>query len=414
MAKALKILMINKYYFVKGGSESYFFELKEILEKRGHKVIPFSMQHPNNYHTEFKRYFVNHIDFNHSSLLKKLIESPRITGRIIYSWHSRAQIEKLINKHKPDIAHLHMIDHQISPSILDSLNKYGIPVIQTVHQYKLICPNYLLYIPYKNQICEKCINGVGLHPIFEKCHKNSRLFGAILVLENIIHRRIKIYNKVNFFHAPSEFMKNKLIAGGIPAHKILKHFYTIKLDDFPFYQESNDLFVYLGRLTKEKGVLTLLKAMVKLRRSQLIIVGDGPQRSELEKFMFDRELKNVMFVGNKTKQEVRQILAKAKFVVVPSEWYDNSPLVIYESFAMGKPVIGSDLGGISELIDGTVGLKFEAGNVDDLYEKMLLLLNSPKLTKEFGLNARKKAERMFDPNDHYQWLHEVYQNMLIS
>jgi len=412
MAKKLKILMINKFYFIKGGSERYFFELKEILERKCHTVIPFSMQHPNNFKTEFERYFVKHIEFNQNSFLKKIAEAPRILGRIIYSLHSRSQIEKLINTYKPDIAHLHMIDHQISPSILHSLKKYGIPVIQTVHQYKLVCPNYLLYIPHKGQICERCIKRSYIHPLLAKCHKNSWFASFVLVLETLIHRLMKIHQNINFFHVPSDFMKNKLQEGGFPAQKLLKHFYAIKLEDFPFSRTTENFFVYLGRLSKEKGVLTLLKAMVNVNTSQLLIVGDGPQRPELEKFAADIQLKNVKFVGNKSKHEVREIVSKSKFVVVPSEWYDNSPLVIYESFAMGKSVLGADIGGISELVDGDVGIKFQAGNVEQLHEKIYFLLNNPKLTREYGINARKRAESEFDPESHYRWISQVYHNML--
>ena len=275
MEKSLKILMVDKYHFIKGGAERYFFELKEVLESYGHKVIPFSMQHPDNYHTEYEKYFVKNIDFHHNSSLKRLIDSPGIASRIIYSYEAKKKIEELILHEKPDIAHLHMIDHQLSPSILHALKKHNIPVIQTVHQYKMVCGNYKLYNPGKGTVCEKCLNGSHWHPIKEKCHMDSRLSGVLLALEMNIHKMMHIYDNVDLFHVPSVFMKTKLTAGGVDESKIQHLYYTIKLEDYPYSPDYSDYFVYYGRLSKEKGILTLLKTMKEVPEAKLLILGDG-------------------------------------------------------------------------------------------------------------------------------------------
>ncbi|MBN2010358.1 glycosyltransferase family 4 protein [candidate division KSB1 bacterium] len=413
MAEKRKIAMVNKYHFVKGGSERYYFELTKILESKGHKVMPFAMKAPENVPSEYSQYFVDHIEFNQASVVKKLMMAPKAIGRIIYSLHAKRNFEKFINAAKPDIAHLHMIDHQISPSILDVLKKYDIPVIQTVHQYKMVCPNYLLYIPHKNEICERCIKGSILSPLVTKCHKNSLFASSILVAETWVHRMLKIYDTIDLFHAPSTFMQNKLIAGGIPAEKVTHHFYSINLDDFSFSGESDDYFVYIGRLSKEKGILTLLKAMTGIKKSRLLLIGDGPQRLELEAFATQQKLENVQFAGNKSRQEVRDLVAKAKFIVVPSEWYDNSPLVIYEAFAIGKPVLGAALGGISELVENRkMGLTFQAGDVDQLRINIEYMLGHESELKQWGKNARARAEQEFHPEKHYQWIDQVYSNLL--
>ena len=169
----MKILMIDKYYFIKGGAERCFFELKQLLESRGHKVVPFSMKHPKNFPSKYTPYFVENIDFNPSSFIQKVYTGIQSIERIIYSKQAQDRIRKLIRKTKPDIAHLHMIDHQISPSILSVLKNEGIPVVQTVHTYKPICPNYRLYNERRGEICEKCINGSYYHAILTRCHKNS-------------------------------------------------------------------------------------------------------------------------------------------------------------------------------------------------------------------------------------------------
>jgi len=413
MNRKLTVLMIDKYYFIKGGAERYFFELKNTLESQGHKVIPFSMKHPDNFQTEYENYFVNNVEFNHRSKIKKIIDGPGIAGRIIYSISAKKKIEKLIKDVKPDIAHLHMIDHQISPSILHVLKKYGVPTIQTVHQYKLVCPNYRLFNNNKNNIYEKCLGGNYFYPIIENCHKTY--FSAMLLsIEMYIHKLLKIYEKnVDLFHTPSNFMQQKLIEGGIDQNQITKLYYTIDLNEFPVSPDYEDYFVYFGRLSEEKGVLTLLQAMKKIKQSQLKIVGDGPLKNSLEQFAKENNLKNVEFVGYKDGDELKSIMGKTKFVVVPSEWYDNSPLVIYESFSMGKPVIGADIGGITELVDHQKnGLLIQHGKVEDLREAIIFLLNSSDTLKKFGENARKKAELQFNPSIHYEKIMDMYSKLI--
>lgn len=413
MNRSLKILAIDKYYFIKGGAERYYFEVNQILKSHGHQIIPFSMKHSDNFETEYEDYFVDNIEFNHKTQFERIWAAPKIIGRIIYSTHAQKQIEKLIEKEKPDIAHLHMIDHQLSPSILHSLKKYDIPVIQTVHQYKLVCPNYKFYNPGKGIICEKCINSHYLHPIFEKCHQDSALSGMLLALEAYVHKWMNIYKNVDLFHTPSTFMKTKMIEGGIDQSKIEKLYYSINISDYPFSPGFDDYFVYYGRLAYEKGVMTLLKTMKSITHSKLLIIGDGPQRKELEEFVNSHSIGNVKFLGNLDKDKLNSLVSKAKFVVVPSEWYDNSPLVIYESFCLGKAVIGSDLGGISELIDHEKnGLLFKAGDVDELTRLINRLLNNPDEIRLFGVNARKKAELEFDPNHHFTELMKLYGRIL--
>lgn len=169
----MKILMVDKYFFIKGGAERYYFELKVLLEKHGHEVIPFSMRHMENFPSAWERYFVDNIEFNDLSDLRKIRMAPKIIGRVLYSTTAKQALEKLITAVKPDLAHLHMIDHQISPSILHVLQKHDIPVLQTCHQYKLICPSYRLLVMRENRLCEKCVTGHFYHAIAERCHKDS-------------------------------------------------------------------------------------------------------------------------------------------------------------------------------------------------------------------------------------------------
>ncbi len=410
----MKILFVDKYYYIKGGAERYFFEFADILEKNNHQVIPFSMAHPENFSTPYAEYFVSEIDYNPSGGYKNLLLAPRSLSRMIYSLEAKKKITNLIEKTKPDIAHLHMIDHQISPSILPVLKKYDIPVIQTVHQYKLVCPNYRFYNARKKEICEKCLDGHYYHPIFQRCHKNSMITGAMLFLEMSIHKTMKIYEKnIDLFHVPSSFMGKKLAHGGIDQDSIYKLYYTINLDEFPFQGKKEDYFVYFGRLSEEKGILTLLRAMKKMPDLPLLILGSGPEEGLLKQYAKENGLTNVQFLGYKNRDEIKKIIGKAKFVIVPSEWYDNSPLVIYESFALGTPVIGSDLGGIPELVDHEKnGLVFKAGDQKDLAEKIQWLFSNNSTVEKFSRAAREKADKEFNPRIHYEKMMKKYKELV--
>ena len=315
----MKILAIEKFYFIKGGAERYFFELKAILEARGHVVIPFSVKNPNNLQSIYDKYFVDPINFSGLSKYQALLQSPKIMSRIVYSLHTKNKLRKLLRDVKPDIAHLHMIDHQLSPSILDVLREEKIPVIQTLHQYKLVCPNYRFYNSRVETVCEKCLDGHFWHPIIERCHKGSLIASFPLTIESFVHRWLKIYDKIDLFHAPSLFMKKKMIQGGYHPDRIVHRYYTIQLNEYPFSKEYGDYAIYFGRLSEEKGIPVLLKAMKRVHGLRLLIIGEGPQRRALEGIKSDMNLKNVEFLGYQTGDVLQRLVAKSRFVVVPSQ-----------------------------------------------------------------------------------------------
>jgi glycosyltransferase involved in cell wall biosynthesis len=410
---SVKILMVDKYFFIMGGAERYYFELKNILEQHGHQVIPFSMQHPRNFPSAWSDYFVSNIEFNGHSKLQQLAQSPKIVSRVLYSQEAKAAITKLIERVKPDIAHLHMIDHQLSPSILHALQRYDIPVVQTCHQYKLVCPSYRLLVMRENRICEKCVTGNFYHAVLERCHKDSVAASALIAFESYLHKWLRVYDLIRLFHVPSRFLGRKFRDSGVSDKRIWQQFYTIDLRHYPFSEVFEDYFVYYGRLSGEKGILTLLRAMQEVNKSKLLIIGDGPQRAELENFATAHKLSNVVFTGSKSGKELTQLVSRAKFVVVPSEWYDNSPLVIYESFAMGRPVIATNLGGMPELIeDGVNGRLFAPKDADGLSRIINEMLNDEKVLRQMGQAGRATAEREFAPEVHYQKIYEVYQRLI--
>jgi glycosyltransferase involved in cell wall biosynthesis len=402
--------MIDKYYFVKGGAERYFFELKDILERKGHTVIPFSMKHPDNLETRYADDFVDNIDFNPGSWIQKIATGMRSIGRIFYSVQADRKLNRLIRKTRPDLAHLHMIDHQISPSILRTLKKAGIPVVQTVHTYKLVCPSYRLYHMNRQKVCEKCLRGNYRRALAERCHKNSFFATLLVVLETAFHKSLRFYERgVDLFLVPSRFMGRKLAEGGIRTEKIRHLFYTIDVSQYEPSFSSDAYFLYYGRLSEEKGLLTLLRSVEGGVGLPLHIIGDGPQRPLLEKTVRDRGIAGVRFLGAAGGRGLKRAVSRARFIVVPSEWYENSPLVIYESLAMGKPVIGAAIGGIPELIEtGKDGLLFPPGDAEALRDRILRLAGHPEILPRMGMAARAKAERLFSPSVHYERLMELY------
>ncbi len=412
----MKILMINKFFFIKGGAERYFFELSDILRKHGHEVIPFAMKHPQNEPSEYEPYFADYIEYEGKSTVRKIASSLSVLGRMIFFRQAQKSIEQLILDTKPDIAHLHMIEHQLSPSILVTLKKYNIPVIQTVHQYKLVCPNYRLYNMRTSQICEKCVNSHCLHPVFERCHMDSALAGVMIGLESQIHRWMKIYTKhIDLFHVPSRFMGSKLTEGGIPEEKIQHLFYTLDFEQFKPHIQHKKYFLYYGRLAREKGILTLLKAVRKLNKPDIAfyIVGDGPEMTVLKKYVEDNGLNQVYLTGYKGGDALKEMIDHCMAVVVPSEWYDNSPLVIYEALTKGKPVIVSQMGGMPELVqEGVNGYTFTCGDADGLAQKLKQILDDPEKTQQMGRQSRKLAETWFHPDVHYDKLLILYNHIV--
>jgi len=414
MKYRLKILMINKYYFIKGGSERCFFDLKALLESKGHEVIPFAMADDQNVESKYDSYFVDSINYDFDSKLNRLLSAPKVFGRMTYSLHAKRKIEELLSKEKFDVAHLHMIEHQISPSILHSLKKFNVPVVQTVHQYKAVCPNYRMYIPQKGEICERCLSGNYFNAVKQRCHKESLLASAMIAAEMTIHKWMKIYkNNIDTFIVPSKFMGLKLAQGGIPEYKIKLIYHFIETDNYPFSLDHEDYFVYLGRLSEEKGLFTLLRAVAKLPEAKLKIIGDGPLRNDLEKFSDERDLKNVEFLGKMFGDDLKKAVSKAMFVVIPSEWYENSPMVIYESFAMGKPLIGAKTGGITELIRHKVdGLLYEMGNVEELAKCIDYMLTHKEIIPKFGEAGRARVKSEFNPESHYEQVLNIYESLI--
>lgn len=407
----MKILMVNRYGYSEYGCENYFLNLCRLLKDKGHKVIVFTTKDKRNVDKEYADCCVDKMDMGNLgsiSLLNKILYAPKT----IYSFEARRKIERLIRDTKPDIVHIHNIKRLISSSIIHSIKKFDIPLVYTLHDYHLICPNYRLFS--KGKICEKCKDNKYYNAVFNNCIRNSFVLSSLAGIEHYIHTALNLFRgNIDMFIAPSIFIRQKMIEYGFDAQKITHMPYFIFTDDYYPKYKSDNYIVFFGRLIKEKGIITLIRSMRGLSALKLLVIGDGSERNNLEKLVIEEGIDNVEFKGYLPKEDIKVIIEKAMFVVIPSEWYEVFGLVIAESFAMGKPVIGSRIGGIAEIIDdGINGLLFNARDIDELREKIKYLSSHKDKILEMGNNGRQKVVEQYSPGIVYGKILKVYQDLI--
>ncbi|MFH0926568.1 MAG: glycosyltransferase family 4 protein [bacterium] len=404
----MKILLINKFLYPKGGDAVTTLNTGELLTKQGHEVTFWGMQHPLNPSYPYKDLFVSHVDFHNKN---GIYQQLKTSFNILYSFEAKNKIEKLIKIKKPDIIHLHNFAHQISPSILNVFKKYSIPSVMTMHDYKLVCPSYTMLL---NGIpCEKCKKGNFYFCLVNKCTKNSCLKSLISTIELYLHHKIlNIYGLVNTYISPSKFLKSKCEEMGLKQKiEYLPNF--VNAEEYkPSYNWSEGSILFFGRLSEEKGLFTLVEA-IKGLDIKLKIIGEGLIKETLEKRVKNKGIDNVQFLGYKTGEELKNEIRNSMFVVLPSEWYENNPRSVIEAFALGKPTIGAKIGGIPELVrDNQTGLTFEPGDSNDLRSKIECLFNSPEKIVAMGKNARAFVEKELTAEKHYTKLIEIYKQAM--
>lgn len=407
----MKILMVNKFYYPRGGSERYFFSLSDLLREKGHKVIPFSTVHEKNLDTEYSSYFLPELDFENFFRKGRLSAALSLRSKVLYSFEAKKMIGSLINRERPDIAHIHNIHYHITPSILTVLKEKGIPIIWTLHDYVIICPNANFLS--NGNICEECFNGRYYRAVFKRCKKGSLVASLVAGLGAYLYRWMGLYNIVDLFLCPSDFMRKKMIEYGFDEERFITIPNFIEIDTAIPRTDNKDYILYLGRLSEEKGVKTFIRVAEKIPSIDFKILGDGPQREMLEEMVREKNLTNIEFSGKRNREEVYNLISDALFVIVPSEWYENYPYSILESFLLGKPVIASRIGGIPELVDdGINGLLFEPGNEEDMAKKIKHLLSDKDDINQMGKKAREKVERSYNSEIHYERIMGIYNLVL--
>lgn len=391
-----KILQINKYLFLKGGAETYYFGLIDILKNAGHKIINFSQKNEKNIHNQDKKYFISNIELGRLNLAGLL----RI-GRIFWSFSASHKIKKLIKYEKPEIAHIHNIYHQISPSILPILKKNHIPTVMTVHDFKLVNPCYTLWVDNK-----------------KRRHKKSLITDILLKLEFKFHKWLKVYEKnIDVFIAPSKFVKNKLIKGGFEAEKIKVVPHFINLKSYPNESEKpKNYILYFGRLDESKGIDILIRALKNIKNQNVIlkITGSGPQETELKKLASNLNLeKRVEFSGRKNKNELIKMISQSQFTIIPSRVCETFGLAVLESYGCFRPVITTKAGALTEIVkENETGLLIDVDNENQLTQAIDYLIQNSEKANQMGLAGRQLVENQYRPEIHYDKIMTIYKNLL--
>lgn len=403
----MRILLVNKFHYLNGGSEKYYFELGKLLKEKGNQVAYFSMEDERNIKTGDEEYFVKKIDLNKGSKLKAF--------DVIYSKENYKKMKEAINEFKPDIVHLNNFQRQLSASIVKACNEMQVPVVFTAHDMQAICPAISMLDAQKN-ICEECMNGKYINCIRKKCVKGSTLKSVLGAIEGFHYKNKKIYtDKISYIITPSIFYKDKLKKEGFQENKLKAIHNFIDLKDYELETIDNGYALYFGRLAKEKGIINLIKAFSKLDKGSLYIAGDGPEKEKIKNMIKENNLENrVKMLGFLNPDQMKDAIRKSKFVVIPSIWYENCPYSVIETLAIGKPVVGADIAGIPELVkNGISGLTYGYDDVSELAQKMNLLFENESLANKYGKNAKKQAYEEYDKDIYYNELIEVYEKVRI-
>lgn len=389
----MKILLVNKFLYPNGGSETYVFEVGRQLEKMGNEVQYFGMEHEGRIVGNHAESYTSNMDFHSGKLAKFLYPF-----KIIYSVEARRKIREVLEDFEPDVVHLNNFNFQLTPSIIYEIKKFEkrkkkhIRLIFTAHDYQIVCPNHMMRIPSKKENCERCLRGDYRNCLKYNCIHNSKVKSIIGSLEGWFYRILRVYRHLDCIICPSYFIEKKLIINPLLVGKtIVMHNFVNAVKETE--TGKKEFVLYFGRFSEEKGIGTLLSVCAKLPDIPFVFAGSGPLEQKVN------EEGNVLNVGFMSGDALSRLISEAKFSVYPSEWYENCPFSVMESITYNTPVIGADIGGIPELIEqGITGDLFSSGNIDDLYEKIRQLWNDKSRLSEYTKNCQMKR---FDDVEEY-------------
>lgn len=387
----MRILTAHNYYHYPGGEDVVFAQEKSLLERHGHEM--FSYERSND-------------ELESRSLLSRVLGA----STAVWSRTSYAEFSQLLRRVSPDIVHVHNTFLAISPSVFWACKDAGIPVVHTVHNYRLLCPNTAFY--RHGQPCERCAGGNMWHGIARGCYRSSRLATSVAASTTLYNwHRGTWTSAIDRYVAPSQFLREKLISGGLPPEKITVKPHFVEPD--PGVISKRDHYaVFVGRLSPEKGIRTMLKAWEQLSDLPLRIVGDGPERAELEALCREKKL-NVQFTGNLSRMQALDHVQRARLLVFPSITYESFGMGIIEAYACGIPVIASDHGAMRELVHhGYTGLRFRPTDADELAQSVRQLWRNEELLARISHNARQEFERKYTAEANYRALMNVYSAVL--
>ncbi|HJT70950.1 MAG TPA: glycosyltransferase [Terriglobales bacterium] len=402
----MRILYCNKYNFRFSGTEAYLFETMDLMRARGHEVALFAMAGAQGEATSYDQHFVPLTNFKQSA---GFFRRAKLAAHAIYSAEARKRIARVIQEFKPDVAHVRNIYHHLSPSILWELKSQGVPVVYHLNDFKLICPSYNLVS--SGNACERCKGGKFWNVVREGCYAGGTAASAVLAAEAYVHRWAGTYERcVDLIVTPSKFAKQKLVENGSRGDRIqvLPHFQTCPANA-PRFPGQNAPILYFGRLSAEKGVDDLLKAMQSLPQLWLIVAGDGPERPRLKALARELRLANVVFAGQVSGKALEQLIADSQFTIFPSHAYETMGKSILESYAQGRAVIASDLGSRRELVeDGETGLLYRIKDAQQLSDAITFLQQHPELARHMGEAGWRLVRERHSQEQHLAALENIY------
>lgn len=403
----MKILLINKYHYKKGGAERAYFDMADILTAAGHTVAFFSMEHPKNETTPWSKYFVSEVDYQNASY--SLFQKLRVAFRMIWNPEANKKLAALIDDFQPDVAHAHNIYHQISPSIFHVLKRKRVPIVLTLHDYKLISPNYNLYT--RGKIWD---HSSGWLCLKDRCVQESFASSLVCAVEKWTHTVLGSYKLIDVLISPSQFLADKVVSLGWRGTKIHVLPNPLRKEEMERGTSENtpqkNKLVFFGRLSPEKGVEQVLSALVKVPEKELTIIGEGPSKETLAVLAEELGItKRVHFRGAHFGKELESELQSAEAVVVPSVWYENLPYVVTESLSLGLVVIAAASGGISErIVNGKNGFLYPLHDTEAL-TSILKELEQHDL-ETIRINAKKSVLDL-DPTLFRTKLEDIYKSL---
>lgn len=403
-----RLLAINNYFYRRGGAEAVFLDHMALFSDAGWDVAPFAMETENNLSTPWSRYFVSEIEFGKQpGLMTKLGHA----GKIIYSREAQRNVRALVDTFKPDIAHAHNIYHHLSPAIFSTLKAAGVPTVMTAHDLKIACPSYKMLA--HGRVCEKCRNGNLTQVMIQRCAKDSLALSGLLMVESAIHRALGLYrSNLDRIVVPSRFYKNKFIEWGWPK-ELLVHIPNFVDPAFltAERQEEGDYYLFAGRLAPEKGIATLIDAAAR-SRIKLLVAGTGPEEASLRAAV-EHSGADVTFVGHVAGAPLRKLIGAARALVLPSEWYENAPVSLLEAYGMGRPVIGTDIGGIPELIlPNKTGLIAKPANAESLASALVDMdSRGPHARTDMGAAGHDWVRHNFSANAYRDRMTDLYSSL---
>lgn len=400
----MKILLVNKFFYIKGGAETVYFQERNMLKQAGVEVIDFSMQHENNFPSDYADYFVSNVDYHKGN---NLLGGIKTAVNFVHNAEACKKMQALLEKERPDIVHFHNIYHQLTPAIIKVARDFGCKTVLTAHDYKIVCPSYSMLRDGK--VCDSCITGTVFNAFRYRCQDGSASKSLLLSLEATWQYIAKNYQALDVIVSPSEFLRG-VIKRTLPDSRI--DVIVNGIDDSLPVEDIADkgYLLFVGRLSREKGAESLLRAHQQMAsKIPLKIVGHGPLYNQLIE-----QYPNAEFLGYVQQGEgLDHLIKHARAVIVPSECYENCSMSVLEAMSFARPVIGARIGGIPEQIrDGVDGVLFEPGNVEELASVLDDFAQRPEKAHLMGRNARERLCEKYALRKHMDTLLNLYQELL--